>query len=417
MAEKKAAGFGFAGVLRDLTPEARLFILAVSLSRLTSFMVLPFLTIILNQRLGVSIVEIGTLFTLGAFAGLAAAPVAGFVADGMSKRKLMTSAVVLSVFCFLVLAFVPNFVAYCAAILIMSVAGGVLEPLLRSTLGEFAENEEQRPALFHIRYYIVNIAGAVGPLMGLWFVETGSNALFLIAAASNIFLAYVIAKVAKEPAAEASQERRGSSLAVLKQVLAHRIFVAVFLSNLLLVIVYSQTDEPLTFHMINSGVEDIARIVTLLTVTNTVVVLVLHGLFMKQIMAMGERLAFVVAIFCLGAALAMIALNTGQMIWIWVLAIGISTLGEIIAMPLFLTIIDRSAPEQQRNSFFGIYMLSNLGGALVPLFSAFAIQAWGGAVLFWGAAFFCLPLAAIGFSALKEAVATPEQEGNHCETQ
>ncbi len=224
--------------------------------------------------------------------------------------------------------------------------------MLRSSLGEFAETDAQRPALFHVRYYIVNIAGAIGPLIGLWFIENGSNLIFLLAAASQVLLAYAIHFKQREPKMESTTSSRGSTLSVIREVMKNKLFVALFISNFLLVFIYAQTDEPLTFHMIDMGVSGLATIIALLTVTNTVVVLVIHGLFMKQVMALGERLAFIIAIVSLGICLLIIALNQGQYVWLWMFAIGISTLGEIIAMPMFLTIVDRISPKDQRNSFF-----------------------------------------------------------------
>ena len=397
-------------VLRSLGPRARLFICAMAVTRLTGFMVFPFLTVILSEQLGANIVEIGTLFTVAAFVGLGTAPVAGFVADRTSKKLLMQCGVGLTIFSLMAMGLMRDITVYYGAIVMMSVAGGILEPLLRSTLGELAETDEQRPTLFHVRYYMVNIAGAIGPVMGLWFVQNQSSAVFLIAAASFVFLAGVVhfklPELPETPDGEGTQEPPK----VWASILGHRMFVALFCANFLLVIIYSQTDEPLTFHMIDIGVRNIAAIVTALTVTNTVVVLVLHGLFMKRIIDLGESLAFRIAIACLCLSLILIAVNSGQLLWVWILAIAISTLGEIIALPMFLTIVDRIAPPNQRNTYFGIYMLSNAGGAAAPLLAASLITAFGGSVLFFGAALFCLPLIFVGYFALKQDTATPNPE-------
>ncbi|MGJ8628720.1 MAG: MFS transporter [Sulfitobacter sp.] len=407
------ANIGVLAVLRRLSPDARFFIYAMALTRLAGFMVFPFLTVILNQQLGASIAQIGALFTIGAFIGLATSPIAGFIADAMPKRTLMLWAVGITIACFLALAFFRNLHVYYVVITVFSVTGGILEPLLRASLGDLAEDEAQRPALFHVRYYIVNIAGAIGPFLGLWFVQNGSAAVFVIAAASYVLLAYAVLRKLREPAQAPTKESRGTHWAVVREVFRHKLFVGLFFSNFLLVFIYTQTDEPLTFHMIELGVPDIAAIIAILTFTNTVVVLVLHGLFMNRILALGEQRAFVLAIVCLGLSLLMIGLNTSQVLWLWVVAIAVSTLGEIIAMPLFLTIVDRVAPKDQRNSFFGVYMLSNIGGGVAPFLAAQVITEYGGTVLFMASALCCIPLALVGFAALRSDAAPPHDEVNH----
>ena len=79
---------------------------------------------------------------------------------------------------------------------------------------------------------------------------------------------------------------------------------------------------------------------------------------------------------------------------------------------MFLTIVDRIAPPDQRNTFFGVYMLSNTGGALAPFFAALVIQHLGGTALFVCAAACCLPLAVIGMLALRND-ATLQEETRH----
>jgi MFS family permease len=409
----QAAEVGVLAVLRRLSPEARFFIYTIALTRLTGFMVFPFLTVILNQQLGASIGQIGALFTIGAFVGLATSPVAGFMADAMPKKTLMLGAVAVTIACFVALALFQNIYVYYVVITLFSVAGGTLEPLLRASLGDLADSDDQRPALFHVRYYIVNIAGAIGPFLGLWFVQNGSAVVFVIAAASYVLLAYAIVRKLREPVQAATKAARGTRLAVLREVLRHKLFVGLFVSNFLLVFIYVQTDEPLTFHMIDIGVPEIAAIIAILTFTNTVVVLILHGLLMDRILALGEQLAFVIAISCLALSLVLIGVNAGQMLWLWVVAIAISTLGEIIALPMFLTIVDRVAPKEQRNSFFGVYMLSNLGGAVAPFLAAQIITTYGGTVLFFAAALCCIPLAVVGFAALRADAAPIKDKENH----
>jgi MFS family permease len=169
----------------------------------------------------------------------------------------------------------------------------------------------------------------------------------------------------------------------------------------MLVFLYALTDEPLTFHLIDLGVPDIAWLVAGITLANTLTVLVIHGLFMNRIARMAEEQALILSLAALALALGLIAGNVGHWPWVWLGAIAVATLAEIIAMPLFLTVIDRIAPAGERNAWFGIYMLSNGGGTAAPLIAAWIIAGPGGAVLFALGATLCLPLGLIGARALR----------------
>lgn len=388
--------------LRDISLEAKLLLVAISLSKLAVFMVWPFLTVTMNQRFGTSITEIGAQFTLAGIVALLVAPLAGGLADRFKRPRLLALLCTVSLGGFALPALWPTEASYMLAVMVIATAGGMIEPLLRSALGDCARTDAGRPILFHLRYYSVNLAVAIGPLLGMGFADRQSDLVFLAAALAFLILGISVlyADRVARPA-----EPAPTLWALLPALLKHRHFRAIFIANFLLVLIYAQIDEPLTFYLVTLSVPDLTRLIVLINLTNTVMVLGFHLLFMRWLIALPEHRAFALALVSLMGAQAIIAANSAAIPTVWLLAIACATLAEMIAMPLFSTIIDRMAPPESRNSYFGVYLLSNGGASLAPMMGALVISLWGGPVLFTSMALICLPLAALGFRLLSPTVA------------
>ncbi|NVZ24368.1 MFS transporter [Pseudomonas gingeri] len=392
----------------------RWLLLGIGVSRIASFMIWPFIVVAMNKRFGTPITDIGAQLALGALVSIALSPLAGFLGDTFNARNLMVFGCVLGAACFLLMGLLPGQTSYFAAIIGMAVAHSILEPLLRVLLSDTVASDDERTFLFHIRYYVVNCAAASGPLIGMWFANRESDAVFPIAACAYGLLALTIAGAARyrlqSPHLAAAESASPPLRQVLRAILDSRLFLTIIVANFFLVLVYAQIDESLTFYLLELKVEDINGLIAMMSVTNASVVLVFHLFLMGWLIDLADKRAYVLALACLMVGHAIIALNSAGLWYGWVLAIGFATLAEIIVMPLFATLIDRLAPPGMRGSFIGISMLAGLGSALAPLLGALVINHFGGVVLFSALALACLPIGLLGYRALAagQPVAVPE---------
>ncbi|QUS58940.1 MFS transporter [Pseudovibrio brasiliensis] len=385
---------------RMLPKSAKTILIGTFCARFASFMIWPFFAVLMARRFGTSIAELGVIFSISAFAAILTSPISGVVADKLNRRVIMllSTLAIMGLYC--VLALWSSEPLYFAVIIVMSVANGALEPLLRSALGDCAAKEEDRPLLFHLRYYLVNIAGALGPLCGVWFASNNSNLAFLAGAiAYAILAACVLASVTRTIVAT-NREEEVPIPRLLKVALTDRLFMTLFVSNFFLVILYAQMDEPLTFFLLFLETANINGIIASINVTNTSVVLIVHLFLMKWLITLEEHKAVLVAFFFLMLGLLVVAFNKAEIMELWLVAIALATLAEIIAMPLFATVVDRMAPVRLRNSYMGLYMLSNAGAAAVPFIAALVIERFGGGPLFLTSAMLCIPVAYMSFRLL-----------------
>ncbi|WP_422377768.1 MFS transporter [Roseibium sp.] len=381
---------------------ARLLLTGICLARLAQLMIWPFVTILLTRNHGASIEEIGLMFTVSALCGMAVAPFGGSWADKIGARQLLLTSVAVNILCLLLMMTATGKEIFFAAIFLSSLVSGAAEPLFRSVLGACAENTAQRSGLYHLRYFGVNLAAAIGPLLGVMFIETGNNAIYIVSCGLYAVLGYCVHAVVPAHRVSEQPESAPSAIRSLLMASSDKAFAALFACNFLLVLVYALTDEPLTFYLVSLDVADITWLIAAFSFANAATVLVVHGLFMQTIATMPENRALTVAMTALAIALLMIAFASAETQALWIAAIVVATIAEIIAMPLFLTVVDRIAPERNRNAYFGAYSLSNVGGAFAPAMMSLALTIVSGAIVFVLAAAACVPIILFGVVALQK---------------
>ncbi|RON51600.1 MFS transporter [Pseudomonas frederiksbergensis] len=394
--------------VRALPHPTRWLLLGIGLARVASFMIWPFIAVAMNQRFGTPITEIGAQLALGALISIALSPLSGLLGDRFNSRNLMLFGCALCASCYLLMGLMPGQTSYFAAIIGMALSQSILEPLLRMLLSDTAVDDAQRTFLFHIRYYVVNCAAAIGPLIGLWFANHQSDGVFAIAVCVYGVLTLTILNAAKARLRNPHLAKTASPplRQIFRAVLGSKVFLSIIVANFFLVLVYAQLDEPLTFYLLQLSVDDINHIIAMMSFTNAAVVLVVHLFLMSWLIALADKTAYLMALGCLMVAHAIIAFNTGAWWAGWLFAVVFATFAEIIVMPLFGTLIDRLAPPGMRGSFIGISMLAGFGSALAPLLGAVVIAHFGGAVLFSALALACIPIGLLGYRVLR--VSQPE---------
>ncbi len=379
---------------RALSLDAQGLLIGTCLAKLGASLIWPFIAVVMSRQFDMGIAEIGAVLSAGLFLTIFGSPFGGMLADRYDRRRLVLSAICVVILIYAAMAAFPARNLYIIGILAISLANCVIEPALRATLGEMASGDADRRFVFHLRYYLVNLGVTAGPMIGLWFIEQNSSICFWLAALCYVPLFRNVAAWARGPTGKtATVGQAGPSvLAVLQTVIGNRVFLTILLINFALVFIYAQTEDPLTFHLIDLGVSDVAWIIAMLTVTNTGTVLVFHLFFMDHISEMTKSAAFAVGGLFLMASLLVVALNSQALITLWVLAIVLGTIAEFIVMPTITVMVDVLAPPDMRSSFFGVAMLPGLGAALAPSLGAAGILTVGGAAFFVGMAALCVPV-------------------------
>lgn len=154
------------------------------------FLVFPFLAIYLNQRLGVSLTEVGILLALSSFSAILAQSLGGAFVDRFGRRGALLASVALSMVVLVAFALVSTKEAM-AVVLLFSGLGAVFDVAINAMIADVTPPEKRQEA-YGLMRIALNVGAAVGPAMGGFLVAISYPAAFIVAAVGEVIYFFLI---------------------------------------------------------------------------------------------------------------------------------------------------------------------------------------------------------------------------------
>jgi len=148
----------------------QIFLAGTFLTRTAFFMVWPFLAVILLRDFRLSPSQIGSILAGASIAGSLMGFYFGNLSDRFGRRNIMIAGCLGSVVAFAMLATAHSVLWYAIGAIIVGLCRSAIESPGSALISEAIEEQSARELAFHARYFLANVGGAVGPLMGfaLW---------------------------------------------------------------------------------------------------------------------------------------------------------------------------------------------------------------------------------------------------------
>lgn len=267
---------------------------------------------------------------------------------------------------------------------------GLIDSPGKALMADNLTEPKARELALHLRYFLLNLGAAIGPLFGVTYGLSARQETFLLLSASYLLLAIVFATGFRLACCQASQTAGPGMRAVLRVLSQDRGFLLLTMANLLLMLVYAQFESPLIQYLTRSGTPEVARLIGWLVTTNalTIVILQFPLLHLTAAWPTRRRLQLGVAFFF--SAQLQFALGDTTIWWHWIVAVVLLSVGECILFPLLNVLVDQMAPSHLKGSYFGAASISGLGIAMGALLGGWILSHWGGAILYALMALLCL---------------------------
>ncbi|MGW8747546.1 MFS transporter [Streptomyces sp. NPDC055794] len=322
MGERSARGPGPRASLFPLTGPLRFLLLSSFLIPLGSFMVLPFMSVFLHERLGMGLGTVGVVLAAASLVQFSGGIVGGALADRIGLRRTMVWALVVRTAGFAGLLAALRWPPLAIWALVLTCCGAALYlPANKAYLVHGVE-DERRPAFLSAGNAALNAGMAVGPLIAGPFVLSSPGWLF--AAVTALFLA-VTAGHARLPGSDGADggghtASRGTASPGLLAGLA----LLPFAANALSFYLYFHFQHFLAVYAVERASGAFYSMVLLLCFT---LVIVVQPLASGLIRRMPYALALAVGFTGLAAGMAVLAAGTRAAL----LAGGaLITLGDIV---------------------------------------------------------------------------------------
>jgi len=332
-----------------LPKEVYLLFLARIINCMGSF-IMPLLTLILTQKLGISKADTGTFTALLTLTQAPTLMLGGKLIDTIGRKKILILCNIVGAFFYALCGIVSNHTAMIAFIVIASNIYIMADPAFDAMLADLT-TPENRKASYSLMYLGINIGMTFSPIIGGQLFQNHLSLLFLLDAITTIAFTIVIALGIPEVYHRNSQKEKQTGTERKKQ---SAFFVLRAVPVLLMFIVlmftydfcYSQWNFMLPIQFGDLFGDSSAEFYSLLSASNAFTVIVLtplvtsltHRFRPLAVVAFGGFLYFV----------SYLGFSVGNSLILFWISTELFTLGEIVTTINIGTFLANHSPADYR---------------------------------------------------------------------
>ncbi|WP_404833746.1 MFS transporter [Aeromonas hydrophila] len=377
-------------LLRQFPPLVWTVILGTFMVRTSYYMVWPFLSILLYREYGLSATAIGAMLGATAAISTLVSFYGGWLSDKLGRRNILLAGCLVSVLCYGLLGFSHSVFWLGLGVLGSGLSSGLIDAPGKALMADSLASAKARELALHLRYFLLNLGAALGPLLGVTLGISAQQQTFLLLSGSYLLLGSAFLWGFAQSRVVATHGSELGLRAAIKVLWLDRGFLLLVLANLLMNLVYSQFHSPLVQYLTRAGTPEVASLIALLVATNALTVVLLQFPLLHLLARWPGKVRLQVGITLFLGAQVLFALGDPQQWSHWVGAVLMLSVGETILFPLLNVLIDQMSPPHLKGSYFGAGALAGLGGAIGALLGGWILAVWGGQALYVLMAVLCL---------------------------
>jgi MFS family permease len=356
------------------------------IDRIGGALLYPFFALYITIKFGVGMTQVGVLFAIFSISSFAGQILGGGLTDQMGRKSIMIFSLITTSLSSVLMGLVQSLSTFFVLALfvgILTEAGG---PARQAMVADLLP-EEKRAQGYGIMRVAFNLSVAIGPAIGGLLVRSSYLYLFLADAIISLFTAFLVWRTMPETKPEAQPGDVEETVATTFQgygvVLRDRIFILFLVAAILTGFVYMNFNTTLgVFLRDQHGIDEVGY--GLLISMNAAMVVILQFPITRRIEKYAPML-----IMALGAALYAVGFGMYgfvSSVGLFVLAMVILTIGEMLIAPVSQALVATFAPEAMRGRYMAVFGFSfGIPYAAGPLLAGLIMDNTNPKYLWWAA--------------------------------
>jgi MFS family permease len=391
-------------IYREMPDKFWTLVGASFVDRLGGALIFPFFALYITQHFGVGMTEVGTLFAFFAISSIFGGAIGGALTDKYGRKSLIIFSLIMSAASTVVMGLVNDIkVFYLVAILvgILADTGG---PAHQAMVADMLP-EEKRSTGYAVLRVTANLAVTLGPMIGGLLAGINYLYLFIIDAIMSTITAGLVFFFLPETKPESTHLEKANEPSLLDTIKGYaivfkdKIYVAFILISTLMVIVYIQMNSTLSVFLRDYRATPPQGFGYILSMNAAMVVLFQFWI--------SRRLDAKRPLLIMAAGSILYAIGFGMYgfvysFWLFLVAMFIITIGEMMTVPTSQALVASFAPEDMRGRYMAVYGLCWIvPSAVGPLAAGLVMDHLDPNWVWWGSGILAV-IAALGFYLMHE---------------
>lgn len=381
-------------------------VIVTFIDRLGGALLFPFFALYITSKFGVGMTEVGILFALFSVSSFVGVLLGGALSDRMGRKGMVIFSLLSTSISSVIMGLVDSLTAFFTLALIVGIFTDAGHPAYQAMVADLLP-EKKRAEGFGIIRVVFNLSVAIGPAIGGFLAARSYLALFITDAVISLISAVIIWRAMPETRPQPVEGEEPESIVSTFQgygkVLRDTLFVLFITAGVLSGFAYMNMNTSLGVFLRDShGIPESGY--GFILSLNAAMVVLFQFWITRRIKGYAPMMVMAVGTLLYAVGFAMYGFVASYALFL--LAMVIITIGEMIIAPVSQAIVARFAPEDMRGRYMAIAGFSfGIPYAVGPLLAGLILDNLRAEVLWWAAGVIGL-LSVLMYLRLQRAVGT-----------
>ena len=349
--------------------------IVVFIDRLGGFMLYPFFALYLTQKFDIGMSTVGILFAIFSISGMVGSALGGAIADRMGRKVVIIFSLILSSLSALGMGFAPSLGIFIAVVVLVGTLSSIGHPAHEAVVADLLPQDKRAEGYGIIRV-VFNVAVIIAPPIAGLLIANSYLTLFIVDAVISLIAATIVILALPETKPQAPAHTKPETIkqtfAGYGRVFRDTPFVAFIGVTVLMTLVYMNMNSTLgVFLRDQHGLPEI-RYGWLLSI-NAILVVFFQFWMTRRLEKYRPMLMMAAGSLLYALGFAMYGFVSGFALF--VIAMIVITIGEMVVSPFQQSLVASFAPEDMRGRYMAVSGLTwSIAFTIGPYFAGLILD-------------------------------------------